>query len=41
MGKKKVLCKVKSEGKYICKIGADVDISQLVANARVALTQDS
>jgi len=41
MGKTKVLVKVGQEGKYVVDIEKDIDITKCVANARVALRNDS
>uniref|UniRef100_A0A5S6QQW2 26S proteasome regulatory subunit 8 n=1 Tax=Trichuris muris TaxID=70415 RepID=A0A5S6QQW2_TRIMR len=41
MDKKKVLVKVHPEGKYVVDIDKNVDITQVTANARVALRADS
>ncbi|OMJ69775.1 hypothetical protein SteCoe_32410 [Stentor coeruleus] len=41
MGKKKCLCKVNQEGKYIVNIQKDIPIEKLTPNTRVALKSDS
>lgn len=41
MGKKKCLCKVNPEGKYIVNISKDIPIDKLTAGTRVALKSDS
>jgi 26S proteasome regulatory subunit T6 len=41
MGKKKVLVKVSSDGKYIVDINPSIDISELKPSVRVALRHDS
>eukprot|EP00128_Syssomonas_multiformis_P000232 Colp12_sorted_trinity150504_noHs@31908 len=41
MGKKKVLVKVHPEGKYVVDIDKNIEMSQITANCRVALRNDS
>lgn len=41
MGKKKVLVKMQSEGKYVVKIADSIPIEKLAPNTRVALRNDS
>jgi ATP-dependent 26S proteasome regulatory subunit len=41
MGKKKVMVKLSSEGKFIVSLEKGVDISQCTPNTRVALRNDS
>lgn len=41
MGKKKCLCKVNPEGKYVVNIAKDIPIDKLTPNTRVALKSDS
>lgn len=41
MGRKKVLVKAQSEGKYVVDIAPSIDINQLTPTTRVALRHDS
>ena len=41
MGKNKVLVKVHPEGKYVVDLDKSIDVTQVIAGARVALKNDS